>query len=248
MDESKKDITFSNRENNDEREVSENAPAVRKPSFMLDTSFMPLTITEDYSEYVDPKVVSKKFYNNFNFSKLLTDRERLSLGVTSANPQEGKTLVACNMAVSLTRAYRQRTVLVDLNFRNPQLHNVFRASAESGLAEALQKEILRVTPTGVDNLFVLPAGDVSRYSPGIKDTITLREVLFTLKNAFDFVIVDMNSVFPIEEFPVHFINEVDGLLTVVDTKQTKKELLNKIFNHIDERRFMGYIFNRYEGS
>jgi hypothetical protein len=68
--------------------------------------------------------------------------------------------------------------------------------------------------------------------------------LFTLKNEFDFIIVDLSSVFPLEEFPVHFLNEMDGLITVVDSTNTKKEHLREIFKHVDEHRFIGYIFNR----
>ncbi len=229
----------------EEIEVSEGLE-VYKPSFLFDPSLVPMTIADDRLDYIDTVTVSKQYYNNFNFAKLSKKFGdfKVSLGVTSANKGEGKTLVASNMAVSLAKAYRQRTVLVDLNFQNPELHKIFGARREPGLVEAMQSRMLRVQPTMVDDLYLLTAGDSSQYSPGIKDTIALREILYTLKNEFDFIIVDMSSIFPIEEFPVHFINEVDGLLTVVDATSTRDEHLKKIYKHIDENRFVGYIFNR----
>lgn len=208
---------------------------------------LPMVIGDQQLEHIDTSIVSKKFYNNFNFSKLALRNEdgHISIGVTSANNKEGKTLAATNMAVSLTRAYHQLTVLVDLNINNPQLHNIFNVPEQPGLAEAMKDGVLHVTHTGIDDLFLLPAGDLSGYRPGIEDTIALRSIINTLKKKFDFIIFDMGSVFPIEEFPVHFINEVDSLLAVIDAKKTKRDQLKKIYKHIDERRVIGYIFNRF---
>lgn len=220
----------------------------KKPSFFYDTSSVPVLISDDRLKYVDQRVIAPKYYNNFNFSKLSKKYEELkvTLGITSANKGEGKTLVASNMAVSLAQGYQQRTILVDLNFESPQLHNVFGAPQGPGMAEAMKKRMLRINPTAVDDLFLLTAGRCDYYKPGIEDTMALRDILYTLKNEFDFIIVDMSAIFPVEEFPIHFINEIDGLITVVDTKNTRKEHLRNIYKHIDENRFVGYIFNKVD--
>lgn len=217
-----------------------------KPSFLFDSSLLPVKIADEPLDYMDHRTVAPKYYNNFNFAKLSKRYTDLNvvLGITSANQGEGKTLVASNMAVSLAKAYQQRTVLVDMNFKNPELHKVFGAPPGPGLVEAMENRMLRVNPTSVDNLFLLSAGECQSYQPGIKDTIALREILYTLKCEFDFIIVDMSAIFPFEEFPIHFINEVDGLLTVVDTQHTRQEHLRKIYKHIDEKRFVGYVFNK----
>lgn len=218
-----------------------------QPVFVKNPSLLPLTVADENLQHLDTKVISKQFYNKFNFSKLYTNDKdlNLALGITSPNHGEGKTLVAANMAVSLSRAYNQKTIIVDLNFKNPQLHKIFGGRLEPGLAEAMQNKLLRVTPTLVENLYLLTAGDIDKYVPGIKDTIVLREILFTLKREFDFIVVDMSSVFPVEDFPIHFINEVDGLISVIDATHTRRDQMKKMYKHIDERRFVGYIFNRF---
>lgn len=246
MENNNSKIILSEENNNSANESK--SPILDGDSALYDTSLVPLAISDERPNYLDSEMIAKEYYNNFNFSRLSSEygNMNLALGVTSANKKEGKTLVAGNMAVSLAKGYRQRTVLVDLNFLNPMLHKVFGSSLEPGLIEAMQTRTLRVSPTMVDDLYLLPAGDNSQYSPDIKDTVALREIIFTLKNEFDFVVVDMGSILPIENFPVHFFNEVDGLLNVIDAKNTKEEDLENIYKHIDEERFIGYIFNRYE--
>lgn len=239
-------IILSDDNKNGENESK--SPVLDGDASLYDTSLVPMAISDDRPDFLDSQVIAKQYYNNFNFSKLSTEygNVNLALGVTSPNRKEGKTHVASNMAVSLAKGYRQRTVLVDLNFMNPELHNIFGSKLEPGLIEAMQTRTLRVSPTRVDDLYLLPAGDHTGYTPDIQDTVALREIIFTLKHEFDFVVVDMGSIFPIEDFPVHFFNEVDGLFTVVDAKSTKEEDLENIYKHIDEDRFIGYIFNRYE--
>lgn len=246
MEEPKSNKKFSKPENR-ELEITE----YQNPdelSFVGDNSPVPINISEVQPDYIDQQVIAPKYYNNFNFSKLSKryDDLNVTLGITSANKGEGKTLVASNMAVSLAQGYRQRTVLIDLNFKDPQLHNIFGVSLEPGLAEAMKTRMLKVNATKFDDLYLLSAGECESKIPGIENTIALREILFTLKHEFDFVIADMSSVFPYEEFPVHFINEIDGLITVVDTQNTRQEQVNKIYKHIDENKFVGYIFNKMD--
>jgi|SRR5690625_156546 len=213
-----------------------------------DPSLLPINVSSRRADYLDNRVISSKYYNSFNFSRLSAAYGNLNktLGITSANSKEGKTHVTANMGVSLARAYKRRTVLVDINFRNPQLHKIFGVHLEPGVAEAMERRTMRVVPTVVENLYLMSAGNSHRHLPGIEHTIVLREILYTLKSEFDFVIVDMCSVLPISDFPIHFINEIDGLLTVVDTQNTKKADLDSVYRHIDEKRFIGYIFNKVD--
>jgi Mrp family chromosome partitioning ATPase len=215
---------------------------------LRDTPLLPVTIAKDALVKLDEKMVTWKHFNSFNFSKLSSafGKVNMSIGITSANRGDGKTLVASNMAVSLTRGYQRRTVIVDMNFNNPSLHKVFGAEPYPGVAEAIRYNNIRILPTAVNNLFLMTAGDCKGFKPGIEHTLVLREILNSLKDEFDFVIVDLGSILPIHDFPAHFVNEIDGLINVVNVKSTKKGDLNKVFKHLDERRFLGYIFNKID--
>ena len=209
---------------------------------------LPMVINRDRPGYIDSSYVSSKFYNGFNFLKLPDQYRKLHMvfGVTSSQRGEGKTLIASNMAASLAQAYECKTVLVDLNFKKPKLHSIFGLKANPGVIETLQGEKMNVSKTAIDNLFVLPAGNHRSYTPGVHDISMLRKLITTLKDSFDFVIVDMNSVFPIQQYPILFANEMDGLFAVVDTQYTKKEEIDNIYRHIQEQQVIGYIFNKVD--
>lgn len=250
-----KDNSYEELEESEEeshRPLEVNTPSAslitRSTSFLPSKGklILPMVISDRVLEDYDTKIISRKYTNSFNFSKLaaVSGNLNMSIGITSANRREGKTLVASNMAVSLASAYQRTTILVDLNFKNPQLHKIFNASLGPGVVEAITLKTAHVRPTAVENLYLMTAGESSKFTPGIQQTLLLRELLSTLKSAFNTVIVDMSSMLPVSESSVHFINEIDGLITVVDTKHTKKEALKKVFNHIDEKQFVGYIFNR----
>ncbi len=213
-----------------------------------ETTLLPVKVVPDGATSVNRKIIDSKYYNSFNFSKLAEafSNGKITLGITSATRGEGKTLVAANMAVSLASGYRQKTLLVDMNFSRPQVHNVFGTTLSPGMAEAISMEKIRVLPSGIDNLYLMTAGDIERLTPGIEHTLVLRQILYTLKNKFDFVIIDMNSILPIKNFPIHFINEIDGLINVIDRKNTKKGDFEKVFNHLKESQFVGYVYNRVD--
>ena len=62
-----------------------------------------------------------------------------TLLVTSAIPDEGKTLTASNLAVVFAQAGR-RTILLDADFRKPGVHKVFDLPNSYGLSNLLRSE------------------------------------------------------------------------------------------------------------
>ena len=58
--------------------------------------------------------------------------------VTSPSPGDGKTTVACNLAAGLALNGR-RILLVDANFRRPEVHRIFGLSERAGLQRRAQR-------------------------------------------------------------------------------------------------------------
>ncbi len=229
--------------------VSQSVEIIEDDRTAKSSDLLPVRISTESLTTVDRKTVALKYYNSFNFSKLAAtlDSTKMTIGITSANRNDGKTLVASNMAVSLASGYKQKTVLVDMNFKNPKLHDVFGTTQSPGMAEAIAYKKVRVVPTSVENLYLMTAGN-SDLTPGIEQTLLLRQILAALRNKFDFVIIDMGSIHPIEDFPIHFINEIDGLIGVIDSRKTKKADFKNIFKNLDESQFIAYVFNRVDKS
>lgn len=99
----------------------------------------PITISRESGKFIDPAVISPKFYNCFNYSLIPKGQVGVNLvvGVTSPGAGDGKTLVAANLAVSLAAANQRETVLVDLCLQNPQIHKIFGTNLGPGLGGAL---------------------------------------------------------------------------------------------------------------
>jgi polysaccharide biosynthesis transport protein len=215
-----------------------------------------IVVSSKTGNFVDPEIVKFEYYNSFNYSLLSGTKTnvRLNIGITSANPGEGKTVTASNLAVSLTMGYRKRTVLVDMNFRSPRLHEIFGVAQGPGLIEALRGDTIHLTPTSLDNLFVLTAGITGAEHKGgkhakfhipigIEHTKAFGEILSSLEQEFDFIIVDMPAI-TTREFPILFVNHLNGLLVVVEMGKTKRQDIDKIFRQVNKNQVLGFVFNR----
>lgn len=82
--------------------------------------------------------------------------------VTSARPNEGKTFVALNLAMSLVTERNLNVLLVDADFKNPSLPRQLGFKAEKGLIDVLAEHHLDLGEvmlrTSIKNLTLLPAG------------------------------------------------------------------------------------------
>lgn len=219
----------------------------------------PVSVVPYKPKPIDGGVVGFDFYDAFNYSLIATGSKdfRLSVGVTSANPGEGKTLTASNLAVSLSLGHEKKTVLVELNTRKPMLDRVFGTSPAPGLSEAMKTGDIIVSPTRISLLSVLPVGGSNGVGRGgehgsgargpslsLNHLSDFRDVLYSLEQEFECVIVDMPSING-RDFPILYANQLDGLIVVVDTSRTTKKDLDRMFRVVNERQILGFVLNRF---
>ena len=226
----------------------------------------PVTFGAEAGKAIDERTVSPLFYNCFNYSLLSRDQKdfNLTIGITSANPKEGKTLVASNLAVSLAISTHRETILVDLNIRSPRIHSIFGTKLTPGLVESLEGNSIQVVPTKVKYLYVLPAGSpigspqvVGRMisanggeqtgprTPflGLEHLAAFRDVIYSLRQTFEFVIIDMPATHE-PRIPVQLTHQMDGLIVVVDANRTKHADIERTFGRLDKSRILGFVMNR----
>lgn len=226
----------------------------------------PIVVNPERGRHIDETVVAARYYNCFNYSLISTEKTgvNLTVGITSPNQGDGKTLVASNLAVSLAVANQRETILVDFNVRSPQLHSIFGTKLSPGLSEAISDQTIPVWQTQIKHLYVLSAGNlggspilagraaaserssqagISRPSIGLDQVAEFRDVIYSLKQEFDFVIVDM-PVLQEPRIPMLLTHQMDGLLIVVDAQRTKQEDLDKLFLRINESQILGFVLNR----
>ncbi len=133
--------------------------------------------------------------------------------VSSADSGEGKTSLACHLALSLARS-GQKTLLVDADLRNPTVNQLFELPLEPGLSEvilgtmAVAETVQRSSSPG---LWILPAGRCTRRVVELLAQDTLKNLFGELRHEFDFIIVDSSPILLVAD-PLQIAQQSDGVV------------------------------------
>lgn len=116
--------------------------------------------------------------------------------ISSASPGEGKTTVACNLAITMAEI-RQRVLIIDADLRRPHVHDVFSISNEHGLRDLLLDrsgtvDIGRsfVRETSIPGLSVLTSGPPISSAANLLYSASLLELIERFRLEFDAIVID----------------------------------------------------------
>jgi len=117
----------------------------------------------------------------------------LTVTITSPGPNDGKSLISSNLALSFAEG-GARTLLIDGDIRRGELGKTFGTQSRPGLVEyldgtALIAEVLNRLPSH-PNLTVMPAGARRRRAPELLATPRLSQLISQMSSEYDVVIVD----------------------------------------------------------
>ena len=165
---------------------------------------------------------------NLTFSSL--DRPLRTLLVTSAGPEEGKSTVLANLAVTEAQAGRQ-VVIVDADLRRPRQHELFALGNAAGLTTlladekslqnlSLQAEVLQATEA--PGLRVLTSGPLPPNPTELLASQRMAALLAALCAAADLVFLDAPPVVVVTDAAI-LAAQVDGVLLVVNANGTRRE-------------------------
>jgi capsular exopolysaccharide synthesis family protein len=121
--------------------------------------------------------------------------------ITSANVAEGKTSLSGHLVTSLARS-GWRTLLIDCDLRRPSSHRLCDLPLEPGFCDYLRGELDLadiVKDTVIDNLWMITAGVCDEAALAALARRDLRAVFETLKEEFDYIIIDSAPVLPIAD-------------------------------------------------
>ena len=127
---------------------------------------------------------------NIQFASL--DHTLQLITITSAGIDEGKSLVAANLAITMAQA-EQRVILVDCDLRRPALHSLFGVSNDTGLTSMLFANAGDAPPlqaTSVPGLQLLASGPLPPRPADILGSRRMGEILQALRGLADVVIID----------------------------------------------------------
>jgi polysaccharide biosynthesis transport protein len=153
------------------------------------------------------------------------DRPYRKLLVSSAAPTEGKTTVACCIAIALAQG-GQRVCIVDCDLRRPRIHRIFDRHGDAGVTNvivgnATVDEVVK--PTRVDNLWSVPAGPTPPNPADMLHSERFKKFLSDLADRFDRVIIDSPPIVPVTDSAI-ISTLVDGTVFVVRAFSTTRHL------------------------
>ena len=166
-----------------------------------------------------------------------------SVVVTSTVPGEGKTVVATNLAIALAQA-GQRVILIDADMRRPKAHDLLEQAQEPGLSNLIvgnTKASDAVRPSSIRGLWVLPAGRLPPNPAELLGSTRFRDFLVTLRDHFDWVILDSP---PVTDASV-LAHLADGVVFVVGAEMANRGAARTAVNQIQTAngKLMGAVLN-----
>jgi polysaccharide biosynthesis transport protein len=186
-------------------------------------------------------------------SILLTDFERQfrTLLVTSASPSEGKSTIAIHLAVAHAQQHR-KTLVIDGDLRRPSIHKRFGLVNTLGLSNVLLNDLpwreAVITPLGIPDLDVLPAGSVSRRAADLIGR-GLQPLLEECGNYYDLIILDAPPLLGFPE-PLQMATAVDGVIIVARAGQTSRKGVASVLSTLHRLRanVIGLVLNEVHGE
>ena len=184
-----------------------------------------------------------------NIIYINSDGNHKVIQVESAMAKEGKTSVAANLAVSLGLTDK-KVVVVDLDFRRPRLHRVFKLTKEGGIAEYMMgaKTVEQVIKhTQYKNVDLVTRG-TEVYNPAlILVSDKFKELIAALREQYDFVLLDCAPVLQVSDY-IHISRVSDGALFLVAYGRTTKTQVSEAVKELrkNDIPILGTMFTMYD--
>jgi capsular exopolysaccharide synthesis family protein len=173
-----------------------------------------------------------------------------SLLITSAVPQEGKSLVAANLASTLASRAQQKVLLLEGDIRRPSLAQLFGLPTVAGLCNYLTGECsLTASLYSLEGpgFWILPAGDKHGSPLELIQSPQLPALMHKLSSWFDWIVIDSPPVLPFADTSV-WTRLTDGVLFVARRGTSEKRKLQKALEALDQNKLIGALLNSSNGT
>lgn len=172
--------------------------------------------------------------------------QQKSYMVTSALPGEGKTTIACNLAVVMA-SLGEKVLLVDGDMRRPSIHKQFNLDKSPGLSGYLirQSEFddILMNP-GIDNLTIIPSG-ISPPNPSeLLSHPQMKALVQKASERFDRIIIDTPPVASVTD-PLIISREAQSVIIVMRCGVAPREAVTKSLQQLRavNAKVMGAVLN-----
>lgn len=178
-----------------------------------------------------------------------------SVLVSSGLPEEGKSFVAANLAVSFARHKSERVLLIDGDLRRGTQHKLLGSSGEIGLAEYLSGKatideiVHRGTkadgeplPPGLATLSFIPAGEAGDRAADLSGSAQFSQLIRLLSPQYDWIVVDSSPVNLVTD-GANLARACDGVLMIARGGVTRYESAQRALSELKASKVLGVVLN-----
>jgi protein-tyrosine kinase len=180
-----------------------------------------------------------------------------SILVSSGLPQEGKSFVSMNLAISLARHKNSKVLLIDGDMRRYSLHELLGCESTPGLAdylagkasidEILQQQAAPTDESGpgaafLQNLTFIAGGNGGDKAADLSGNPRFGELIKLAAPHFEWIIVDSSPVLPVSD-AVNLARSCDGVLLVARGGVTKYPVAQRATAELRSANLLGFVLN-----
>jgi protein-tyrosine kinase len=180
-----------------------------------------------------------------------------SIMVSSGMPQEGKSFISTNLALSLARHKNSKVLLIDGDMRRYTLHQLLGCESHPGLAdylagkasivEVMQRAEQSVEADGtgkplLPNLTFIAGGNGGDKAADLSGSPRFGELIKLASPHFDWIIVDSSPVLPVSD-AVNLSRSCDGVLLVARGGVTKFPIAQRAQSELKASNILGFVLN-----
>ncbi len=193
--------------------------------------------------------IKRKLLNNAFGPAAKTLNHSNLIMVSSSNPNEGKTYVSINLALSIALEQDKTVLLIDADVLRPSLHRELDFESSEGLLEYLLSEVDDLSDiiyhTNLDNLKIIPAGKPHYLTNELLASNRMEQLAKELAERYPdrIVIFDCPPILGVTETPV-LSNLVGQAIIVVEESKTKLADVKKAASQLNEDIAIGFVMNK----
>jgi capsular exopolysaccharide synthesis family protein len=167
---------------------------------------------------------------------------------TSTAHGDGSSFIAVSLAKTLVKDFRLNVLLIDANLRRPSLHEIFDIENNPGLSDLLAREedkTFFVKKVGHGGLYLIPSGKKKSESTNLFESDRFERTLKTMREKFDYVILDVPPVNNYAESIV-ISTKVDGVVLVLESDKTRQQVATRAKREMEKAgaKVLGAILNK----
>lgn len=213
--------------------------------------FIPTFQTNNQLELIvqeDPKSLISEAYRTLRTGILFSGSKPSPqfIQVTSAGPQEGKTITAANLATVMAQS-GSRVLIMDCDMRKPRIHEIFGMPNSNGLSDLLlngDEGFSFIKKTRVPNLDLVACGTIPANPSELLGSKRMQRFLTLLGEKYDRIIMDSPPVLAVTDSIV-LSRLVEGIILVVGAGASSKNGVTRAVELLKEvnARICGAVLN-----